>query len=298
MRTLHQTLKLQHHQHTGKLLHHRHTSYRGLVVVLALAGVFMVGLHVSAKAAADEFGVSAWVNIPAASTAPVIASPAANAVITGSSLLVTGTCPLVSPQVVVSVNIDGAAAGTGACDPNNDFSIPVTVGGGNHKITASSYAVDGLKGPVSQSVAITSQTKTLPSGVVITPDQPFLFADGRQAVWTGTIGARGTQYVHLDWGDGSQNNYAVQAGAQHFSHTYKTAGSHNVMLSAADDSGTSGTLQVASATLTNYTAPPRINTPVANSRTTVGLYGLYVTTVCVAAIIWLEAKHAARQAAV
>jgi len=298
MRTLHQTLRLKHHRHTGKLLHHQHTSYRALAVVLTLAGIFMIGLHVSAKAAADEFGVSAWVNIPVASTAPTIAAPAADAVITGGSLLVTGTCPLVSPQVVVGVNIDGTPAGTGECDTNNDFSVPVTVAGGNHQIAVGSYAVDGQKGPISRPVAVTSRATTLPPGLAITPNQPFFFADGQQAVWTGTIGASGTQYVHLDWGDGSQNNYTVQAGVQRFSHTYKTAGSHNVLLSAADTSGASGTMQFTSAAITNYTPPQKVTASLSDSREMVGLYGLYITVVCVAAVIWLEASHNARHTSV
>ncbi len=256
----------------------------------------MAGLHFTAKAAAADFGVSAWVNIPVASTAPTIASPAANTVVASSSMLVTGTCPLVSPQVVVSVNVDGAADGTSACDTNNDFSVPVTVAGGSHQITAGSYAVDGAKGPVSPPVAIISQTTTQPGDVVIAPTQPFFFADGRQAVWTGTVGTNGVQSVHLDWGDGSQNNYTVQAGTQRFSHTYKTVGSHNALIAVAGASGASGTLQFASAALTNYVAPQRFTPSLNDSRTVVGLYGLYMTVICAAAVVWLEAKHTTRRA--
>lgn len=37
-------LHLQHYRHSGSALHHRHTSYRAIVAILVLAGVFMVWL--------------------------------------------------------------------------------------------------------------------------------------------------------------------------------------------------------------------------------------------------------------
>jgi hypothetical protein len=298
MRTLHQTLHLQHHRHTGKVLHHRHTSYRGLAVVLVLAGLVVAGVGAANRAAADSFGVSAWANIPVPSTAPIISVPQAGATVTGGSVLVTGTCPLVTPQAVISISVDGAAAGTGACDSNNDFSVPVSLSGGSHEIVAGSMTISGQKGPGGSPIHVTSHTTGMPSTISIEGDQPFAYADGRSVTWTGTIGTSGNEYVHLDWGDNSQSNYTVQAGAQQFTHRYSSGGSHNVLLAVADNAGQSSAIQFASAAFTAYVPTKPVATPLYQSRTVAGLYGLYLTVVAVTGIVWLEAKHAARQTAI
>src|SRR6185312_4704956 len=111
--------------------------YRGLAVVFVLAGGLMLGVSALSHAAADSL-------LSIYGTAPV-AIPAAPAVVTepadGSSVnlpyvLVAGSCPLVSPQVVVAVDIDGDRAGSAACDSNNDFSVPVTLSAGSHSLVA------------------------------------------------------------------------------------------------------------------------------------------------------------------
>lgn len=297
-----QLLKLQHHKHTGKLLHHHHTSYRGLAVVFVLAGVVMLGLGVVNHAAADmQFGVTATVNVPRPSQPPLIFSPSSNATVTGNSALVYGSCPLVTPQVVVVVTVNGNPAGTGACDAQNDFAVPVTLTGGTEQIVASSLTISGQTGPASDVVNITAPATISPASAAIPiADSPFssIGAD-RTVVWQGTIGtSQDKLHVHVDWGDGHTSQYTVTAGAQSFSHQYATSASHNVVLSVADNYGASNTIQFAAAAYTTAAAygsgSLQTLAPLHNARTVTGLYGLYITAVAVTGIIWLEAKHAAR----
>lgn len=295
MRTLHQTLHLQHHRHTGRHLHHRHTSYRGLAVVFIVAGAAMASIGAVNRAAADSFGVSAWANIPVPATPPVIHSPATGATVRGSSVLLTGSCPLVSPQALVSVSVDNSPAGTGSCDSNNDFSVPVSLSSGSHQIVATALTISGQKGASSRPVTITGGTAAVPPAISILGDQPFMYADGQSVTWTGTIGTSGVESVHMDWGDNSQSDYTVQAGPQQFTHRYNSTGSHNALLTVADAEGASTSIQFASAALTNYTAPKPEAVPFSSSKTVFGLYGLYVTALSVTGVIWLEARHSARQ---
>jgi hypothetical protein len=298
MRTLHQTLHLQHHRHTGKMLHHRHTSYHGLLVVFLIAGVFILGLSELNHAAAETFGVEATVAVPVPTTAPLISEPTANENVANSSVLVIGSCPLVTPQVIVSISVDGIQAGTGACDSSNDFSVPVTLNPGSHKIVAGSITIDEQKGPSSIPLTVVS-TASVAAPVPISSDSSFIYADGRDITWAGTIGngTSGTDmYVHVDWGDNSQSNYTVKPGPQSFNHQYATLASHNVLINAANKMGASSSIQIAEAGYSTASFP-QASAPVmpySDSRTVIGLYGLYVSALSVTAIIWLEAVHAAR----
>jgi hypothetical protein len=291
-------LGLQHHRHTGKLLHHRHTSYRALVIVFLAAGLCITGLNVLNRAAAATFGVSAVVEAPIPSSAPIISTPTGDANTSSSSVLVAGSCPLITPQVVINITVDGNQAGTSTCDSRNDFSIPLTLTPGSHQIVAGTITISGQKGPSSTPLAITTTAAIAPV-VTITSDNPFIYAAGSDITWTGSVTAYGqnTAYVHIDWGDNTQSNYSVQPGPQSFSHHYATLASHNILLSASNAAGNVGSIQIAEAGFTTATFP-QPTAPVSfysNTPTVAGLYGLYLTAVSATSIIWLEAKHAARQ---
>ncbi|HUB94113.1 MAG TPA: hypothetical protein VMB52_06440 [Verrucomicrobiae bacterium] len=304
MRTLHETLKLQHYRHTGKLLHHHHTSYRGLAIVLVFAGVVMVALGMVNRAAAQSFGIQATVLAPVPATAPIIASPAPNTIVKQSSMLVTGSCPLITPQVTVSIQVDGTLAGASACDSNNDFSVPISLSAGDHTLTANTMTITGQYGPGSSPIVVktvAAAATSAPSVITVTASTPAADLDSNNAVtWAGTITASSPDslFVHVDWGDGSQNNYTVKPGPQSFTHTYSTTTSHNILLSASDTSGDTKNIQYAAVAYT-AAAPQAATTTTSlySKRTVAGLYSLYFTVVCIASVIWLEAKHTARHTA-
>jgi hypothetical protein len=292
-----QLLDLRHHRHTGKLLHHEHTSYRALAFIFAVAGLCMLGLNVVSHVAAANFGISAVVNVPVPSNPPIISSPVSNAATKNGSVLITGSCPLVTPQVVVSITVDDTPAGTGICDSNNDFSVPITIGAGTHTIKAGVVTVSGQLGPVSTPVTIISSSNTQ-NTLVLNTDQSFIYANSKNITWNGTISGdgQGADYVHIDWGDDSESNYTVKTGAQSFNHYYATLASHNILIDVSSASGNLASQQFADAAYTTYTAPtPPTQQGFLPSSTIIGLYGLYVTTVAVAGVIWLEAKHTRRQ---
>jgi len=297
-----QLLHLQQHRHTGKLLHHTHTSYRSLAVIFLLSGFFIASLNMASRAAADEFGVSAMVNVPVPTSPPIINSPETATTIKNNSLLVTGSCPLVTPQVVITVSVDSQLAGTAACDSNNDFSVPISMSAGVHKIIASVLTMSGQQGPTSNPVIVTGLATASSPSVSITANQPFIYADSKTVTWTGSLSAtnQGDEHVHIDWGDGNTSDYAVSPGTASFAHTYTSLVSHNIVLDVASPTGSSTFEQFGAAALTSYVAPvPTPTTPKYSqffeTPTVLGLYGLYLTTLSIMGIIWLEAKHAARQ---
>jgi hypothetical protein len=297
---MHQLLKLQHHRHTGKLLHHRHTSYRGLAALLVIAGFFMLAVSAANHAAADTFGVAAMVESPIPTTPATIASPNSGTSISSSSVLIVGSCPIVTPQVVVRIRVDGITAGTGACDSDNDFSVPITLSAGNHQITAGTITITDQQGPTSSPIQLTSTAATTTPTAEIAATGPFIYLGAdKTATWTGqvTSASGGPQHVHIDWGDGNQNNLTVQPGEQSFSHHYTTLDSRNIWLAVASPSGGATSEQFAVAAYTTAAVADTAigtTTPPFDTSTMIGLYGLYVTALSVTAVFWLEAKHAAR----
>jgi len=309
MRTLHQNihhhLKLQHHEHTGKLLHHKHTSYRALAVVFVLAGLAMTAVTVAGRVAADSLvAVQATVPPPIPATSAIITQPVDGTKLTNDSLLIAGSCPIVTPQVVVQITVDNASVGSAACDSNNDFSVPATLSAGSHTIIAKTFTITSRSGPASGPVRITapSGTASQASPVIVTANAPvsYLGAD-KTTAWTGTIsGGTPPYHIHIDWSDGKQATTTNNGGPQSFGHTYFALASYNPLITVADSAGHATSEQFAVGTYTE--AAPKINpasysTPAVTPKTLLGLYGMFLTAISVSGIIWLEAKHAARHEA-
>jgi len=306
MRVLHQKihhhLKLQQHTHTGKLLHHKHTSYRGLAVIFVLTGMAMAAVTIAGRVAADSLAMQGMVLAPVPTSAALIAQPADGARLTNGSALVAGSCPIISPQVVVQILADGAVTGSATCDSNNDFSLPVTLSAGAHKLVAKTYTITDQSGPVSGPVSVTvpvsTMTKTSPSPVVVTASAPFSSLDSdNSAMWSGTIsGGTPPYHIHIDWNDGKQDNLTSVNTQQSFKHTYVTFASYNPLLTVADSGGhaTSEQFAVGSYTLAAAKISPSSYNAAVTPATLLGLYGMLVTAVSISGIIWLEAKHAAQ----
>lgn len=297
MRTLHKKLHLQHHSHTGRLIHHRHTSYRSLVVLFVVAGALMLELNYINRVAADELmGVTATVHVPRPQSAPIIASPLEGTTIKGDGTTVVGSCPIISPQAVVVISVDNAKVGSAACDSTNNFSFATNLSSGNHTIVATPYSVDNDAGPASTPLHL-----DVPNGTTATPDSKLtattLFSSvtaSKTVDWSGTLTGTKTPYrLLLNWGDGSYSSYNVTPGPQHLHHQYAQLASYNVTVGLRDGTGNYQYLQFAAANRdTSALAATTIDTSYNNASqtsTAIGLYGLFVTVVCVAAIVRLHA---------
>jgi hypothetical protein len=311
-RKLHRTLHLQHHHHTGKLLHHRHTSYRGLALLLILAGAFMVGLNIMAHVTADQM-IQVYGRIPATmpTEPPVITSPANGSSVTKSSVIVEGTCPDITPRVVISLTVDGVFVGSSNCDDANHFSVPIVVDPGLHTLVAQTYTITTDRGPdsapvtfaytvpgpvtSSESIAAAQQAeehKTTP--LVVTIDEPFIvFGPTVDAVWTGSItGGRTPYHVYIDWGDGTASSYTIQqSGNQRFAHRYHAMSPHRILMRVTDPDGR-GVTQIYAA-VTPYIPPvsgslgATPNRPFSGS-TPLGLYGIYLLLIAAFGYLWVK----------
>jgi len=155
MHVLHQKLHLQHHRHTGRLLHHKHTSYRSLAIVIGLAGLTIVGTSILARATADSLYVYARIAAPIPDDPAIITHPPDNTVTDKADLTLDGSCPVVTPQVVIASVDNGAETGSVPCDSSNNFSLRFTLQAGRNTLVARSYTITGDTGPDSAPVTVT-----------------------------------------------------------------------------------------------------------------------------------------------
>jgi hypothetical protein len=318
MQRTHQKLHLQHHRHTGRKLHHRHTSYHGLVVVFVVAGIAMLAVSAMGRAAASSFSIGATVKAAVPATPPLISSPADGSTVASDSQLVAGSCPIITPQVVVTVLLDDTFAGSAVCDADNDFSLPLRLAPGAHTIVAASLTITGDAGPATPATrvtytpggtqatgSVTSQPNGVASGenpLYISSDTQMMYlGDDKTATWSGTItGGTAPYQVVLDWGDGKHQTLDQAAGLASLAHTYATLASRNMSVSVIDTKNVALHMQYATASFATTAAPataaPATTTPGSGSSTSIfGLYGLYLTAVAVFGIVWVEAKHTARE---
>jgi hypothetical protein len=295
MRTIHQKLHLQHHHHTGKLLHHRHTSYRAIFGLLAIVGVFMLGLAYVQHAAVNAFSVGATVHVPVPHTPATVVKPVDGASVPSGDTMIIGSCPLVVPAPIIVITIDNQPAGSAACNTENNFSFSAHLAAGQHQIVTTPYTVDGDKGPESAPLSITSQGTAAANtlGDTLTTTGLFSTVDSnRNVTWSGTItGDQKSYTLLLEWGDGSYDSYTVEPGPRSFHHRYAQLASYNMTVGIKDASGKFQYAQFAAtaadpAALTALSPTTETDT---QSGTVIGLYGLFVTIVALSAIVRLHA---------
>jgi hypothetical protein len=269
-------------------------------VVLVLAGACMAGLAYMQHAAADSLAsISATVHVPRPHTPAIISIPEDAATVPSGDTMVVGSCPLISPQAVIIVSVDGHNIGSAVCDGTNDFSLAANLTPGTHTLVATPYSIDNDTGPGSQAVHVTAsaaKTVAATSAAMLTPASQFTTLSSNKTVdWHGVVaGKNGPYKLLLDWGDGSYGTYDVYAGTQHVHHQYAQLAAYNITVGLRDGSGTYQFQQFAAAS-TNPASLAAIgltNTSYDQSShtTVIGLYGLFVTVVAVAAIVRLHAS--------
>lgn len=306
---LHRALHLQHHRHTGKFLHHKHTSFRGLAILLAIAGMCMVGISALGHATAGDIVVYATNPAPIPTDAPVITKPADGENISKSTVIVAGTCPAADPRVVIAILNDGQQVSSVACDSDNNFSVPLVVEPGEHRLVARVYTITGGQGLDSQPVTftysvpapVTSAAVAAEQGqdkggipLVVTIDEPFIvFGPAKDAIWKGSISGGTLPYkVHINWGDGKSSDYTVRAsGAQEFAHHYTSMESHLITLRVIDREGR-GIIR-SYAAVTPYVPPtpgtllPAIPKSPFQGSMPLGIYGAYLVLLAAFGFLWI-----------
>jgi hypothetical protein len=260
--------------------------------------------------------VYARIAAPIPTTAAVITSPTDGTDVTHSGLTVSGTCPVITPRVIIAISDNGTEVGSVACGSDNTFSIPITLTPGQHTLIAETYTITDDTGPDSAPITITYTpppvahqsvvtTTTIQSSgsqaagvapLTLTIDEPFIvFGPAKDAIWLGSIGGGTTPYqINIDWGDGTTRNYTItSSGQQHFVHHYRSMQPHDITFHVTDAGKQEITRHYAA--VTPYVSPVAGNLFAGTSQSPFGgsglfgLYGAYLLLLAIFGGLWVRA---------
>jgi len=264
---MHRVYKLHPHKHTGKLLHHRHTSYPVLVALILIVGV-LIGLT-GRIANADDLLVTATVPAPIPAGAPVFTSPDDGTVTDDPSVTFEGTCPVITPAVIIALYEGPTLLGSGICEPTGTFEITASLTPGLHTIVATVVTITNGIGESSTPLTITytppptpidptqptppptppstGSNEPIPDAGTLAPldivsDKPFItFTADLRASWRVSFRGGVAPYkVIVAWGDGAVDTLTVTSSDfQNLTHTYKTNRLYTVSVTVKDQSGLS-----------------------------------------------------------
>jgi hypothetical protein len=135
------------------------------------------------------------------------------------------------------------------------------------------------------------------STVSLAADTSFSTIDAnKNSTWSGVLSGNKTSYtVVMEWGDGTYDSYAVAPGSQTMHHHYAQLASYNLTVSYRDDQNQSHYQQFAvvsddAAALAALQTADTTSTRTIQPNTLAGLYGLFITAVCLTALIRLHAS--------
>lgn len=253
-----------HHKHTGTLLHHRHTSYPVLFALALIVGglIFMT----DRVARADDLLVTATVPAPIPMGAPAFTAPADNTTTQEPSVDFAGTCPVITPAVIIALYEGTTLLGSGMCRNDGTFAVTASLTPGAHTIIATVITITGDTGESSAPVHITYNPPATPAHptspasprspsanpIVPTSDttapldiiseKPYLtFRSDLRAEWHGRFAGGVPPYtVTIAWGDGKSDTYNVSGNdLQKFTHRYTQNRLYTFSITVQDSSGLS-----------------------------------------------------------
>lgn len=232
-------LKLQHHKHTAKKLHHRHTSYRSLWLIMLIFGLFILAMQKASFA--ESFNVSAKVPAPIPLQPAEITHPAANAVFSTPNVIVSGSCPVINPPIIVTIYRSGEFLGSGGCSSTGYFFTTIQLLPGNNALQPIIRTITDDNGPAGQIINLiyTKAVTEQPADPLnITAVNPFIIFKANESFeWEVTIGGGQSPYLLLvDWGDGQSDKLTInESGKQKLKHTYNDNKTYLVRASLSDN---------------------------------------------------------------
>jgi hypothetical protein len=314
-------LKLQDHKHTAKKSSHEHTSYRGLSILLILFGICLLLISRSVNAA--SYMVTAGVPAPIPSSPAEITNPVTGSAVTNPNIVISGTCPVIIPAIVVMIYDNNNYIGSAGCSASGVFAGSFTISSGVNSLVPKIVTITNDAGPTGQAVSITyqqassegstppvtpQQPVTLPvttpsqpietstSVLKVNTDTPFLVIKPNESlVWKINVNGGESPYtIIVDWGDGVKTTYSANsAGEQSLEHLYRATKNRVIRISVKDATGKEVYTTVAGVTFRQQTGvvAGAIQTTGGTYISLCQIWVIYLLIVALVPLLWFEARH-------
>lgn len=305
-------LKLSHHSHTLKLRPHEHTSYLPLGFLLVVVGFALTFFSTSAWSAtpydgpeAGSIGLSGVVPGKPPTTAATIRTPTPGQRFSTSPITVSGSCP---KNTLVELFKNDIFAGSTVCTDNGTYSLEVDLLIGQNTLVARVYDALNQPGPDSNTVVVFYDALPLQSDpltsfnfggnqLLLNTSAVFrgVFPEETLTVPVDVLGGRPPYAIGVEWGDTVTKMVPRNDNATfNVTHTYKKAGTFQVVFQATDADGRVAFLTVAA--IVNGQPDPAAagTTPVATPNQLLLLWPLYTGAFAVVTSFWLGEQREKR----
>jgi len=221
-------------------------------LVALFLGVVVSTTHVNAlipppDPESGSVGVEGTIQSPPPTQAATIVSPANGQVFTTIPITVSGLCP---KDVLVKVFSNNIFVGSTMC-VGGSFTLQVSLFSGRNDLVARVFDALDQQGPDSNVVTVTfndAQYASFGTHVLLTSQYARRGADpGKKLTWPTILsGGVGPYALTAEWSDGKPSDLRSESfpGVLSFAHTYKSAGTYNVIFKAVDNNKTAAYLQV------------------------------------------------------
>ena len=249
-------LHFQHRRHSGSVLHHRHTSYRAMLAVLILAGIFMIWIANYVGTVDKQIKSQASQTAPLPDKIPFITSPIIGAEITDDNIEVVGTCSNNTKTYVIIYN-SSEVVGSSVCSSTGNFSVSVPAEYGVNKLSA--VAININNQATSRSVETNANRAGTVDGnsVRIKVQNPVIhYKPGEEFVLT--IGVqRGAEPItgKISWGDSQSQDISFSSGRLELKHTYKDNETRTINVMVKDNAGVTKNYMFVADDITDYVSP-------------------------------------------
>ena len=228
---IHRHLHLQPHRHSGSALHHRHTSYRALVAVVILAGLFVAWLIYYSNNKAVVIQPQPTYESIASDNMPFISSPAVNSQIYSSRVELEGTCSKKTQNYVIIRN-SAKITGSAKCTSDGQFSTYQPALYGSNVFTASSTNISNRETSVSVDTAVNGATGSIKDPVRFSSDIGVIFytpkKEFRQMI--SLEGGLPPYTINVNWGDDNRQKIETKDPVVELKHAYQGNSDRTVVI--------------------------------------------------------------------
>ena len=225
---------------------------------------------------ADSYVVSASVQAPIPTVPAKITSPDDQFTTTSANIVISGTCPIIMPAIVVEIFRNDTFIGSAGCSAMGEFSGTFNVGYGSNILVPKIITITNDYGPegtpitviypapivpvvstTKKAIVLSKESATPPAFQVLSSTPFLVFKQNESFVWKVDVRGGVSPYsILVDWGDGTKTTYAASSsGEQKLEHIFKKNQNTVVRVSVKDALGKEVYTTVAGVTFRQPSSP-------------------------------------------